>query len=166
MQRTSLAEFPCSIARTLDIVGEWWTPLIVRDVYLGLRRFDQLQANLGISRKVLTERLARLVDAGVLERHSYSTRPPRDEYLLSTAGRELVPVLLALMAWGDRWTAGTDGPPMRVRHTGCGQHATPEVHCSGCGETLHADNIAAEPGPGARIGPGTRELARMFGRTG
>jgi DNA-binding HxlR family transcriptional regulator len=164
VQRTSLAEFPCSIARTMDIVGEWWTPLILRDVYLGLRRFDEIRSNLGISRKVLSERLDRLVDDGILERRPYSERPPRHEYLLTEKGRELVPALLALMAWGDRWTAGEGGPPARIRHNGCGRLTDPVVACSECGEALTADNITAEPGPGARLGPGTREIARLFGR--
>ncbi|GAA2591060.1 helix-turn-helix domain-containing protein [Actinomadura fulvescens] len=164
MQRTSLAEFSCSIARTLDVFGEWWTPLIVRDVHLGLRRFEQIQSNLGISRKVLTQRLERLVEEDVLARRPYSERPPRDEYVLTERGRELVPILLALMAWGDRWTAGEDGPPMIVRHETCGQVITPVVGCPACGEALTADAVPAEPGPGARIGPGTREIARMLGR--
>jgi DNA-binding HxlR family transcriptional regulator len=164
MQRTSLAEFTCSIARTMEIVGEWWTPLILRDVYLGLRRFDQIQSNLEISRKVLSGRLDRLVADGILDRRPYSDRPPRDEYVLTAKGRDLVPALLALMAWGDRWTAGDAGPPAQIRHHGCGELTEPVVACSVCGEPLSADNITAEPGPGARVGPGTREIARLFGR--
>ncbi|MFG2001209.1 winged helix-turn-helix transcriptional regulator [Spirillospora sp. NPDC048911] len=164
MQRTSLAEFPCSIARTLDVFGEWWTPLIVRDVYLGLRRFEQIQSNLGISRKVLTQRLDRLVEEEILARRPYSERPPRHEYVLTERGRELVPILLALMAWGDRWTSGEDGPPMTVRHETCGHAVTPVVSCPDCREPLTADGVRPEPGPGARIGPGTHEIARVLGR--
>lgn len=165
MQRTSLAELTCSIARTLEIVGEWWTPLIVRDVYLGLRRFEQIRANLGISRKVLAERLERLVADGILERCEYSKRPPRDEYVLTEKGLDLAQPLLALMAWGDRWTSGEDGPPMRIRHSGCGELTHPVVACSECGEPLSGENVVPEPGPGARVGPGTREIARLYGRT-
>jgi DNA-binding HxlR family transcriptional regulator len=164
MQRTDLAEFPCSIARALAVAGEWWTPLIVRDVYLGLRRFDQIQSNLEISRKVLSDRLEHLVADGILERRPYSERPPRDEYVLTEKGRDLVPVLLALMAWGDRWTAGDAGPPAQVRHLACGNVTEPVVACSECGEPLTAEGIRAEPGPGAQVGPGTREIARLFGR--
>lgn len=164
MQRTSLADFTCSIARTLDVVGEWWTPLIVRDVYLGLRRFEQIRSNLGMSRKVLAQRLDRLVGEGILERRPYSERPPRHEYVLTEKGLDLAPPLLALMAWGDRWTAGNAGPPMRVRHAECGKLTAPVVSCSECGEPLTARNVVPEPGPGARLGPGTRELARVFGR--
>jgi DNA-binding HxlR family transcriptional regulator len=163
MQRTSLAQFPCSVARSLDAVGEWWSPLIVRDVYLGLRRFDQIQSNLGISRKVLAARLERLVAAGVLAKRTYSERPPRQEYVLTQAGRELVPILLALMAWGDRWTAEPDGPPMHVRHTTCGELTSPHMACNRCGEPVTVEDITLEPGPGARVGPGTHEIARLYG---
>lgn len=164
MQRTSLADIPCSIARTLDLAGEWWTPLILRDVYLGLRRFDAIQRNLGISRKVLSERLTGLVDDGVLERRRYNERPPRDEYLLTEKGEELVQAFFALLAWGDRWTAGEAGPPMRLRHDRCGELATPQVSCSCCGGPLLAAEVTPEPGPGARSSHGTREIARLFGR--
>src|SRR4029453_3360076 len=127
MQRTSFADMTCSIARTLDAAGEWWSPLIVRDVHLGITRFDDLRRDLGISRKVLSERLERLVDQGVLERRAYSQRPPRYEYLLTQKGRELVDVLLAMMAWGDRWTAGSAGPPLLLRHDACGELTHAEI---------------------------------------
>lgn len=165
MQRTSLADMPCSIARTVDLAGEWWTPLILRDVYLGLTRFDDIQANLGISRKVLAGRLERLVDGGVLERRPYQERPPRHEYVLTTKGLDLVRAFFALMAWGDRWTAGGAGPPMRLRHDSCGELATPEVACSHCGKPLTAESVTPEPGPGARVRKGTSGLAQLFART-
>src|ERR1043166_1459321 len=114
MQRTSFADFNCSIARTVDIVGEWWTFLILRDAYLGTHRFDDFQRSLGIARNVLTSRLQRLVDAGILERHQYQTHPERSEYLLTQAGMELFPVIVSLLAWGDRWTAGEAGPPLEL----------------------------------------------------
>jgi DNA-binding HxlR family transcriptional regulator len=164
MPRTSLADVPCSIARTVDLAGEWWTPLILRDVYLGLTRFDDIQANLGISRKVLTGRLDRLVEGGVLERRPYQTHPPRHDYVLTAKGLDLVRAFFALMAWGDRWTAGEAGPPMRLRHDSCGRLATPEVTCSHCGEPLTAESVTPEPGPGARVSKGTRGLARLFAR--
>src|SRR2546430_2668811 len=115
MQRTSFGEMTCSIARTMDIAGEPWTPLIVRDIYLGLRRFDQMREDLGISRKVLADRLDTLVANGILERRPYQHNPIRHDYLLTEKGRELAVALMALMAWGDRWTAGPEGPPVRLR---------------------------------------------------
>jgi DNA-binding HxlR family transcriptional regulator len=115
MHRTSFAAMHCSIARTLEVAGEWWTPLILRDIALGITRFDDLQRDLGISRKVLTQRLDTLVAGGVLERQPYQQHPPRHQYLLTAKGRDLVPVLFALMAWGDRWAAGAVAPSPAVR---------------------------------------------------
>ncbi|MFF9346241.1 winged helix-turn-helix transcriptional regulator [Streptomyces sp. NPDC014734] len=105
-QRTSLADADCAIAQALDVVGDWWTLLIVRDTARGVHRFDALQAELGVSRKVLTERLRLLVDAGVLSREPYQDRPPRYEYRLTRRGRALLPVLIALQDWGDTWVMG------------------------------------------------------------
>lgn len=105
-QRTSLADADCAIAQALDVVGDWWTLLIVRDTARGVHRFDALQEELGVSRKVLTERLRLLVDAGVLSREPYQDRPPRYEYRLTRRGRALLPVLIALQDWGDTWVMG------------------------------------------------------------
>lgn len=149
MQRTDFGTMTCSIARTLDIAGEPWTPLIIRDVWVGIRRFDELQRDLGISRKVLTERLSWLVEHGVLERRQYSDRPPRYEYALTRKGLELTEVLMAITAWGDRWTAGDAGPPTLLRHRACGEHVRAEVRCSHCGELLRGDEVDVEEGPGA-----------------
>lgn len=110
-QRTSLADASCSIAQALDVVGDWWTLLIVRDTARGVHRFDALQQELGMSRKVLAERLRLLVDAGVLSRDAYQDRPPRYEYRLTPRGRALLPVLIALQDWGDQWVMG-DGETM------------------------------------------------------
>lgn len=164
MQRTSFANMHCSIARTLEIVGEWWSPLILRDIALGVVRFDDLQRDLGISRRVLTERLDHLVTGGVLERQPYQQRPPRHQYLLTAKGRDLVPVLFALVAWGDRWAAGQDGPPMRLRHHGCGQHTTAEVTCAHCGRPLTIEDVTVQAGPGGRAGPGTQVIAELLHR--
>ena len=114
MQRTNFGEMACSIARTLDVVGEPWSPLILRDVWVGFTRFDQIQADLGISRKVLTERLNHLVEHGVLERRPYDRRP-RYEYVLTDKGTELLDVLMAMVGWADRWLAGEAGPPVLYR---------------------------------------------------
>ncbi|MET7426684.1 helix-turn-helix domain-containing protein [Dactylosporangium sp. NPDC005555] len=149
MQRTQFAGMACSIARTLDVIGEPWSPLILRDVYVGINRFDQLQDDLGISRKVLAQRLAWLVEQGVMERRQYSGRPPRHEYVLTTKGRELCDLLLVMVGWGDRWTAGDAGPPVLHRHHACGEIARAELRCSHCGEPMRATDIDVLPGPGA-----------------
>src|SRR5947208_15984749 len=119
MQRTTFSEMGCSIARSLDVVGEPWTPLIVRDLWLGRKRFDEIQANLDISRKVLTERLKTLVDAGVVERKLYQSQPERYEYVLTQMGQELMDILLAVMAWGDRGVAA-EGARLLIRPKACG----------------------------------------------
>jgi DNA-binding HxlR family transcriptional regulator len=151
MQRTSFGDMVCSIARTLDVAGEPWSPLILRDVYVGISRFDEIQRDLGISRKVLTQRLNWLVDQGMLARRPYSERPPRSEYVLTDKGMDFCSVLLAMTAWGDRWTAGPEGPPVRHRHRTCGQLTHVELHCARCGEPMHAADVIVEPGPGAPV---------------
>jgi DNA-binding HxlR family transcriptional regulator len=148
-QRTSFGDMACSIARTLAVAGEPWSPLILRDVWVGIARFDQLQRDLGISSKVLAERLRWLVEQGVLEQRPYSERPLRHEYALTPKGLELCDVLLAMTAWGDRWTAGEAGPPVLLRHRACGQLTHAELRCACCGEPLHAADVDVEPGPGA-----------------
>lgn len=150
MQRTTFGDLaPCSIARTLDVIGEPWSPLILRDVFVGINRFDQIQADLGISRKVLSERLRGLVDNGVLERRQYHDRPPRDEYVLTDKGRELVDLLMVMVAWGDRWADDGAGPPVLYRHHACGEIGHVELRCSHCGAAMRAGNIDVLAGPGA-----------------
>ena len=148
MQRTDFAQMNCSIARSMAVAGEPWSPLVIRDVYIGINRFDDLQRDLGISRKVLSERLRHLVDAGLLERRRYSERPPRDEYALTRMGSEFMDVLMAMVAWGDRWTAGEAGPPVLYRHHACGEIAHVEPTCSHCGEPMRSTDVDLEPGPG------------------
>ena len=116
MQRTSFAKMHCSLARGLDLIGDWWSPLIVRDLYLGLARFDELIENLGISRNLLTRRLKSLVRSGIVERKVYRRKPIRYGYALTEAGRDLVPAILALTAWGDRWARPKEGSPMLFVH--------------------------------------------------
>jgi DNA-binding HxlR family transcriptional regulator len=149
MQRTQFADLACSIARTLDVVGEPWSPLILRDVFVGIRRFDAIQADLGISRKVLTERLNWLVESGVLERQEYSSRPPRYEYVLTEKGTQLCDILLVMVRWGDRWLAGEAGPPVLYRHHDCGAISHVELTCSQCHQPMAADDVDVLPGPGA-----------------
>lgn len=150
----------CSIAQTMEVVGEWWTPLILRDIHLGLHRFDDIAEDLGISRNLLTRRLSYLVEHGILERRPYQRRPVRHEYHLTEAGQDLAPALIVLMAWGDRHATPPGGPPVRLVHHACGQQFTPEVTCSSCAAPVTGRDITALPGPGAAAGPGTWVLAR------
>lgn len=138
----------CSVARCLDVVGEWWSLLIVRDAFLGVTRFEDFQARLGIARNILTDRLNHLVDHGVLERVAYQQRPLRSEYHLTDKGRDLWLVVTMMRQWGDRWAA-PDGPPLRIRHNTCGRLVKAVAVCSHCGEPLDADNISAVRGRGA-----------------
>jgi DNA-binding HxlR family transcriptional regulator len=154
MQRTDFHAMPCSIARTLAVVGEAWTPLILRDVVFGLTKFDEIQRDLGVATNVLTDRLGTLVSHGLLTREPYQDRPPRYRYELTEKGADLLPVLLALMRWGDKWSAEPAGPPVTVVHRRCGQPTEPLMVCKTCKGPLHAGEVAARGGPGARRGPG------------
>lgn len=148
MQRTDFSEMSCSIARSLAAAGEPWSPLVLRDVWVGIKRFDDLQRDLGVSRKVLAQRLKHLVEEGMLERRAYCERPVRHEYVLTAKGSEFVDVLMAMAAWGDRWTAGEAGPPAVRRHRACRQLTQVEMHCTACGEVLRSADVDVEPGPG------------------
>jgi DNA-binding HxlR family transcriptional regulator len=150
MQRTNFGEMACSIARTLDVIGEPWSPLILRDVFVGFTRFEQIQDDLGISRKVLTERLNHLVERGVLGRRPYDRRP-RYEYVLTKKGMELVDLLMVMVAWGDKWLAGKEGPPVLYRHHACGEITHVDLRCAGCGQPMHASDVEVLPGSGAAV---------------
>jgi DNA-binding HxlR family transcriptional regulator len=147
VQRKSFSAMDCSVAQCLEVVGEWWSMLIVRDAFLGVTRFEDFQRRLGISRNILQQRLTTLVEAGVLVRLPYSEHPPRHDYRLTDKGRDLWPVLTALRQWGDRYAAPS-GPPVRVVHKGCGQAAEAVLVCSSCGEPLGPRDVTASPGPG------------------
>jgi DNA-binding HxlR family transcriptional regulator len=149
MQRTKFGDMACSIARTMDVIGEPWSPLILRDVYVGIGRFEQIQADLGISRKVLTEPLKWLVECGILERWQYETRPPRSEYVLTAKGAELVDLLMVMVAWGDRWADNGAGPPVLYRHRACGTISHVELRCAHCKESMRAGDVEILRGPGA-----------------
>lgn len=138
----------CSIARALELVGERWTILVLRDVFLGLRRFDQIQANLGVGRNVLSSRLQRLCDEGILDRHRYQEHPQRFEYALTAKGRDLSPVLVALMKWGDRHHA-PHGPPRVLHHRDCGGEISDRLVCTTCRTDVTVSQIVTLPGPGA-----------------
>lgn len=144
MTPRSLADMECSIARALDVVGERWSLLILRDAFYGVSRFDDFQRDLGVARNILTDRLAKLVAAGVLERTQYEQRPPRFEYKLTRKGRELLPVLLTMMHWGDRWS-GRGSPPVTLTHTSCGHDTHPVVSCAHCGEELRRSELRVHP---------------------
>lgn len=139
----------CSIAAALEVVGERWSLLIVRDGFLGLRRFDELQADLGIARNVLQTRLTRLVDQGVLEKRRYQERPQRYEYHLTEKGQDLWPTIVALMGWGDEHAAPAGGPAVLLEHRGCGGAVDDHRICAACGTRLSARDVRALPGPGA-----------------
>lgn len=156
MARTPLGQMSCSIARTVDVIGDYWTPLVLRDIAIGITRFDALQHNTGISRKVLTDRLNKLVAHGVLERQPYQGNPVRYDYFLTEKGADLANVLLAMQAWADRWVFGDENVPLLLRHDACGEIVKPVATCSGCGEPLEPADITPLPGPGARTAPGTR----------
>lgn len=141
----------CSIARTLELVGERWTLLVLRDAFLGVRRFDLLQRNLGVARNVLAARLERLVSEGILERLPYQERPVRHEYRLTEKGLDLWPVIVELLRWGDRYAAPEAGPPIVIRHRDCGGELGEHRLCTQCGARLEVRDVRAEPGPGNRM---------------
>jgi DNA-binding HxlR family transcriptional regulator len=132
----------CSIARTLDVVGEKWALLAIREVFLGNRRFDEIVRRTGAPRDTLTARLRTLVSAGVLDRHLISEHPPRHEYRLTETGKDLYPVIVSLLQWGDRHLAGADGPPMILEHR-CGHPLGAVTVCSSCGEVVKPRDVKA-----------------------
>jgi DNA-binding HxlR family transcriptional regulator len=163
MKRTSFARMHCSLARGLDLIGDWWSPLIVRDLYLGVLRFDDLVEDLGISRNLLTRRLKALAKSGIVERHAYQRRPLRYQYRLTEAGCDLIPAILALTAWGDRWARPKEGSPMLFIHKACEHQFQPQVTCSACGEVITGDAVNTVAGPGGAMKTGTKVLARRLG---
>ena len=146
MRRTSFEQMNCSVAQCLEVVGEWWSLLIVGEAFLGVGRFDDFQARLGISRNVLNQRLGRLVEHGVFRRVQYQEHPPRSEYQLTDKGHDLWGVVNAMRQWGDAWAA-PDGPPVEIVHLGCGQISQALPTCSHCGERLDARSVRAAVSP-------------------
>ncbi|HEV2923759.1 MAG TPA: helix-turn-helix domain-containing protein [Solirubrobacteraceae bacterium] len=135
-----------SVGRTLALVGERWTLLILREAFFGVRRYGQLARNLGIPRPTLSLRLRTLVDAGLLDRVPYAA--DRYEYRLSEAGLDLFPAIVALMRWGDAHLAGPEGPPIVLRHNACHETADPYLACRSCGEEIDAHSVTPERGAG------------------
>jgi DNA-binding HxlR family transcriptional regulator len=145
----------CSIARSLELVGERWSLLVVREIFHGRRKFSEMQRTLGVARNVLTARLQRMVDEGILERRPYSERPERYEYFLTEKGLDLWPVMIALMHWGDKYEPLPDGPPSIVVHKGeCGGEIDDRRICTKCGKHLTVREARAIDGPGMEKVPG------------
>ena len=163
MRWQEIGETPCSIARCLSVVGDRWTLLILREAFLGTRRFEDFQRHLGVTRHRLADRLRRLVKSDVLDRVPYQYRPQRFEYRLTDKGRDLYPVIVALMRWGDRWMAGREGPSVELVHRSCGCAMTPELMCPECGEALHLDDVQAHMSPALQRRRDQREAPRQEG---
>jgi len=147
MRFEALADQSCSISRSLVLLGDRWTLAIVKQAFARTRRFEDFLSSLGISRALLSDRLHRLAEAGVLEKVAYESNRPRHEYRLTEAGFQLYPILQAIRAWGDEHLA-PDGPPLIYRHRGCSGQATVSVTCSECSKPLSARDIEVEAGPG------------------
>ena len=160
MKRTSFSQFHCSLAQTLEKMGDWWTPLILRDLFLGVNRFDDLVEDLGLSRNLLASRLKDLIANGIITHEKPSVG--RAHYLLTPAGFELVPILVALTAWGDKWAKTDDGAPIVFSHKTCGKPFTPVIACSNCDEPISHADIDVSAGPGGKLAPGTQLIARRL----
>jgi DNA-binding HxlR family transcriptional regulator len=148
MRRRSFDTWPCSIARTVDLFGDAWTLLVLRELFYGESRFERFIATLGIARNTLTDRLALLTDNGVIERRAYQSEPLRHEYVLTPKGADLFGVIMAINAWGDRWLAGQDGAPVTLHHTSCGHDLRAEVVCAECAEPVRLGDVSPRLGPG------------------
>jgi DNA-binding HxlR family transcriptional regulator len=140
---TDIGDTRCSVARALSVVGDRWTILLLREAFLGTRRFEDFQANTGASRALVADRLKDLVEEGVLDRVPYQERPERFEYRLTEKGVDLYPVVTALLTWGDRWNPSPAGPPMILVHQACGHAMHPQLTCPDCGEPLTARDVRA-----------------------
>lgn len=150
MKWNQVDELPCSVARAQAVVGDRWTMLILRSAFLRVRRFEDFQQQIGLTRHRLSDRLGRLVTQGVLEKRLYQERPPRYEYRLTAKGSELYPVLMALVAWGDKWADNGDGAPLLFKHQRCQHEFHAVLSCSHCGEALQPKEVIAMAGPGLR----------------
>lgn len=148
MRRTRFDDWPCSIARTTDLLGDWWTPLVLREAFYGARRFDDFVERLGIGRNVLTERLRRLVEEEILTTIPYHDRPVRHEYRLTDKGRALFGPLAAMIRWGDDWLADGNGAPVELIDRRTGRIVRPAVVDELTGEPLDPRNLSARRGPG------------------
>jgi len=153
MKWDELEEEPCSLARTVAVIGDRWSLLILRECFLRKRRFEAFQSALGITRHLLAERLKKLVRLGVLRRIPYQESPKRYEYILTHKGLDLYPVIMSIVHWGDTHMVDSRGRPMLHEHQNCGKLFDPIMVCSECGEPLAAKQVHVHPGPGARQAP-------------
>jgi DNA-binding HxlR family transcriptional regulator len=147
---TKVQDFPrdaCSVASTLEAIGERWTMHVLREAFLGVRRFGHFQRNIGVARNILSDRLNTLVGEGIMRRELYNEHPPRYEYRLTRKGIDLYGILIELMQWGNRWSPNPEGPAVVLRHRDCGHVIEPALACPECGESVHAWNLEALPGP-------------------
>jgi len=149
----------CSIAKSLEVIGERWSLLIVRDVFNGNRRFGEIQTSLGVARNVLSARLQRLVDEDILERRRYQENPDRYEYFLTEKGLDLWPTLIALLNWGDRYSPTPGGPPKTILHKVCGGRVSERGICEDCGKVLQARDAIQIPGPARLAAMGGADAA-------
>ena len=149
MSRTDTSAWPCTIARSADVLGDDWILLVMRQACLGTRRFEDFQRALGIGRSILTAKLNRLVAEEMLRRVEYQQRPVRHEYRLTDKGRDVYPILAALAAWGERWLSGPEGTPLVLHHDACDHDMHAVVVCSECRRPLDVREVSARPGPGA-----------------
>jgi DNA-binding HxlR family transcriptional regulator len=149
VKKVSFADMHCSVAQALEVIGEWWTLLILRDAFLGVTRFDDFASRLGIARNVLTARLDTLVEHDVLARVPYDEARGRYDYRLTDKGRALLPVLTAIRQWGDEWILGEQDAPVVLEHTACGEVSKGVLTCDHCGEELTTTTVRARRGPGA-----------------
>jgi len=149
VRHDALSTMHCAIARSMAVLGERWTIVILRSAFMGARRFEDYQSSTGIARNILTDRLKTLVDHGILERRPYAEHPGRTlyEYRLTEKGLDLYPVMVSLMQWGNRYGGFDEGPPMALEHKTCGAFTTPQLVCSECGEPLHAREVRAHVVP-------------------
>ena len=148
MKRTDTSGWPCTVARSADVLGDHWNLLLIRQACLGMRRFDDFQSALGIGRNILTQRLARLVDEGIFTKIPYQESPARYEYRLTDKGRDVYPILAAMAAWGERWLTGPEGTPLVLHHTSCGHDMRAVVVCSECADPIDVRSVRAIAGPG------------------
>jgi DNA-binding HxlR family transcriptional regulator len=147
MRWRDIGDLTCSIARSLSVVGDRWTLLILREAFLRTRRFEDFQGHLGMTRHRLADRLRKLVEHGILDRVRYEERPPRYEYRLTEKGADLYPVIASLVTWGDRWMAGDGGIPIELVHRPCGHAVTPRLMCPDCQQPIQARDMRAQLGP-------------------
>ena len=148
MKKTDTSQWPCPIARSVNVLGDHWNLLIMRQACLGTRRFDDFQSALGTGRNILSQRLTGLVEEGLLQRIEYQDNPPRFEYRITDKGRDVYPILAAMAAWGDKWLTGREGTPLLLHHTTCDHDMHAVVVCSECCEPIDVRQTRALPGPG------------------